>query len=56
MSYAGFACVCGVWFLIGLCVGSWVKERWGNGVANDGADDDDRGRVCGERVIGGGAL
>jgi hypothetical protein len=47
MSYAGFACVCGVWFLIGICVGSWVQERWGGDDANDGADEDECGRVCG---------
>jgi hypothetical protein len=47
ISYAGFACVCGVWFLIGLFVGSWVQERWGGDDANDGADEDECGRVCG---------
>lgn len=43
MSYAGIVAVCGVWFLIGIYVGSWVQERWSGGDdANDGTGEDDR--------------
>lgn len=41
MSYWDLACVCGVWFLIGLCVGSWMQERWGGDDPNDGAGEEE---------------
>ena len=42
ISYVGFACVCGVWFLIGICVGKRVQERWCNDDAKDGVDEYER--------------
>lgn len=41
MSYTGVIGVCIVWFLIGICVGSLIQERWGGDDANDCADEDE---------------
>lgn len=40
MNYWSLAAVCGVWFMLGACFGSWVQERWGDDDANEGAEDE----------------
>ena len=37
----GLCAACGVWLLIGMCVGSWLQERWGADDANAGGAEEE---------------